>query len=204
MLVVWLSKVIQIPVGGFDSNFSYLVVGKNKKAILIDATGSSQIIDLVIRENDLNVVAQLSTHSHPDHIENVKYYESKGIMLKQFGVLSKQKIVRIAGLNIKVIPSPGHTKDSVCFLTGTNFFSGDTLFVKGVGNTQYGGNEKKLNKTLEMFFTLPKDLKLWPGHDYGGAFSTLGQALINSHRKPSEKTMKTIHKRVSKYGNKKS
>jgi glyoxylase-like metal-dependent hydrolase (beta-lactamase superfamily II) len=195
-------KIIQLSVGGFDNNFSYIVVGENNEAILIDSTGSEKIIDSSIKENNLKVVMLLFTHAHPDHIELLPYYREKGIGIKYFEDLKNESTFTCAGIKIETIFAPGHTFDSVCFLIENNLFTGDTLFVKGVGTTSYGGNEKELENTLQKFFELPQDIIIWPGHDYGGKSSTLAKALANIHLRPSKETMKKIHEKVKEYNSK--
>jgi glyoxylase-like metal-dependent hydrolase (beta-lactamase superfamily II) len=86
-------------------------------------------------------------------------------------------------------------------------FSGDTLFVKGVGTTAYGGNDEELRESIEFLFSLDKKIILWPGHNYGGEFAELGTALKNSHLKPNARIHEKIRQMVleyeSKQGNKK-
>jgi len=199
-------KVVQISVEGFDNNFSYLIIGENKEAFLIDPTGSKDIIEEVVKENKVNVVAQLLTHSHPDHYELVDYFKSKGIKLIDFKEIIKkpflEKEIEIAGVKVKVISTPGHYKDCVCFVIENNIFTGDTLFVRGIGTTAYGGNDLLLTKTLEYLSALSPKLILWPGHNYGGSSSTLKEALDNSHIKPGKKAHEKIKEKVKEYENK--
>lgn len=194
-------KVIQLNVGGFDNNFTYIIASENNQAILIDPTGSKEVIEGVIKKSSLKIVAQLLTHSHPDHCELVDYFKEKGVKLIEFDLKKafEEKEILLAGVKIKAISTPGHLDDSKCFIVGSNLFSGDTLFVKGVGTTHYGGNDLDLEKTLNFLSTLDEDLVLWPGHNYGGATSLLRVALNNSHIKPSKKTHEIIKKKVDEY-----
>ena len=198
-------KVIQIGVGGFDHNFSYLVhsgASDSKEAALIDPTGNLGVIETELERHKVKVVLQLFTHLHPDHVELLGHFKSKGVAAfkPKPGPLGKIEEISAAGLEIRAIHTPGHTKDSVCFLIENNFFSGDTIFVKGVGTTFYGGDEAELNKTLLFLSTLDTNLTLWPGHKYGGASSSLGAALKNSHFTPSASVLDEIHKKVAQYG----
>ncbi|HNV01609.1 MAG TPA: MBL fold metallo-hydrolase [archaeon] len=194
-------KIIQLNVGGFDNNFTYIIIGENNAAILIDPTGSKEVIENSIKSNKLNVVAQIVTHSHPDHCELVDYFKEKGIKLVEFDLkkVFEEKEIILAGVKVKAILTPGHLHDSKCFIIGDNIFSGDTLFVKGVGTTHYGGNDLDLEKSLNYLATLDSNLILWPGHNYGGASALLGVALSNSHIKPSKKTHDLIKKKVEDY-----
>jgi len=197
-------KIIQLSVGGFDNNFSYLVLGGGKhkaQGVLIDPTGNAKVIDQAIESNKVKIVLQIFTHSHPDHNELIDYYKEKGVgawVPKVFG-LGHKEIISAAGLNITALHTPGHTQESVCILVEDNIFSGDTLFVKGVGTTAYGGNDSELEETLKFLFTLDQKSVLWPGHNYGGACATLGDALLNSHLKPSDKVLQIIKRKVEEY-----
>ena len=196
-------QIIQLNVGGFDNNFTYVVIGENKECVLIDPTGSKQVIDSYLMENSLKPVLQLITHAHPDHIENTAYYfQEKQVPLKVFSDFQKQSEFVVCGIKIRVIFTPGHTFDSVCFLIDNNLFTGDTLFVSGVGTTAYGGDEKELATTLQKMFELNQEITVWPGHNYGGKSSTLKEALANAHLRPSKETLELIHKKVKEYNDK--
>ncbi|MEI7961243.1 MAG: MBL fold metallo-hydrolase [archaeon] len=197
-------KVIQISVGGFDNNFSYIVLGKgqnSKRGVLIDPTGNKDAIESELEKHNAKIKLQLFTHNHPDHTELFAYFKSKGI--KSYNPkpasLGKKEFITVAGLKIEVIHTPGHTKEGVCFIIENNIFTGDTLFVRGIGTTAYGGNDKELTNTLNFLFTLNQNLILYPGHNYGGASEKLGAALLNSHLKPNEKILKLIKNKVAEY-----
>ena len=72
-----------------------------------------------------------------------------------------------------VIHTPGHTPGSVClyFPKEKVLLSGDTLFQMGYGRTDLpGGNMHQLIASLEHLFTLPADVRVYPGH---GASTTI-------------------------------
>ena len=71
----------------------------------------------------------------------------------------------IAGFTFYVIPSPGHTKGSVCYLFGDHLFTGDTLFRGGIGTLDFGGDEADMRSSLKMLCNLPGDYTVYPGHD---------------------------------------
>lgn len=197
-------ELVQIDVKGFDNNFSYILIGEKEgeynKGVIIDPTGDLNIILKVIKEKKVKLVAQLLTHAHPDHIENVDYFLEQGVPLKKFSDFEKKSEFVLAGIKFKTYFTKGHTFDSVCFLVaGGNLITGDTLFVRGVGTTAYGGNDIELKDSLDFLHTLNGELKIWPGHNYGGATETLKVALENSTIKPSEKTLLEIKKRVEEY-----
>ena len=55
----------------------------------------------------------------------------------------------LAGLDIRVMHLPGHTKGSVAYLIGDTLFSGDTMFHNGVGRTDFpGGSQQELRHSI--------------------------------------------------------
>ncbi|MCX6803086.1 MAG: MBL fold metallo-hydrolase [Candidatus Diapherotrites archaeon] len=201
-------EIIQLSVGGFDKNFSYIVFAdkKSREAIIIDPTGDKTIIENALKKYKLILVMQLFTHNHSDHTELREYFSSKKIptYLITPKSIGKKEILNFAGIKVTVLHTPGHTQESVCFIIEKNIFTGDTLFVKGIGTTAYGGDDGILEKSLNFLCTLDKNITLWPGHNYGGVFSTLDDALKNSHIMPSEKVLKIIKKKVQDYKEKQS
>jgi len=78
---------------------------------------------------------------------------------------------------LEVLHTPGHTPGSVCFrLEGDSplLFSGDTLFRRSVGRTDFpGGSWDDLVASIETrLLTLPGDLVVLPGH---GEETTIGE-----------------------------
>jgi glyoxylase-like metal-dependent hydrolase (beta-lactamase superfamily II) len=94
----------------------------------------------------------LRTHSHADHVEH------EG----ELGLPVKTKGVRLGGLQVEAIPTPGHSDDMVAFvLNGEAVFTGDTLFKHSVG----GGNFEQIRKSvMDVFMKLPPEMRVLPGH----------------------------------------
>ena len=75
---------------------------------------------------------------------------------------------------LSILHTPGHTPGSVCLYwpDEKTLISGDTLFRMGYGRTDLpGGNMGELISSLGQLFTLPSDVKVYPGH---GDFTTIG------------------------------
>ena len=74
----------------------------------------------------------------------------------------------------EILSTPGHTPGSISlyFPEEKVLFSGDTLFCLGYGRTDLpGGNYGQLLDSLEHLFTLPSDVRVFPGH---GEPTTIG------------------------------
>lgn len=107
-----------------------------------------------LKINPLEIKGILLTHSHYDHIENQELFHNAKILSER----------EIKELGIKVIKTPGHTSDSLCFLYKKILFSGDTLFHDGFGRTDLPtGNEEEMKKSLKLLKTI-KYNTLCPGH----------------------------------------
>lgn len=67
---------------------------------------------------------------------------------------------------IKVIHTPGHTQGGVTYVYKDMLFTGDTLFYRSVGRTDFpGGSFPVLHASVTRLFSLDGDYKVYPGHD---------------------------------------
>ena len=84
---------------------------------------------------------------------------------------------------VRVLHTPGHSPDSVCYLVGDRtrgpdpwfVLTGDTLFVGSAGRPDLHGDEAsrrlagELHASLAKLLALPDDLEVYPGHFAGSA-----------------------------------
>ena len=69
--------------------------------------------------------------------------------------------------------TPGHTKGSSVFLTGTTMLSGDTLFQGSIGRIDfYGGDYEAMQQSLKKLIGLETNYTVLSGH---GEKTTLGE-----------------------------
>lgn len=84
------------------------------------------------------------------------------------GTFKDQDVLSYAGIDFKVIATPGHTKGSVCFYVEKDkiLFAGDTLFLESAGRTDLPtGSEKAIIESIrEVLFKLPEDVVVLSGH----------------------------------------
>lgn len=73
--------------------------------------------------------------------------------------------LRLAGFDITVLHTPGHTPGGVCYRIGDSLFTGDTLFQHGYGRTDFpGGDFQTLRTSLRRLLKTEEDWKVFPGH----------------------------------------
>ena len=115
---------------------------------------------------------------HKKDVEFFSRQEIREVSKKELGLaapgtadrlLQDGEIINVGCLEIQVLHTPGHTPGSVCFLAGTNLFTGDTLFVGDVGRTDLtGGSLPTLLQSIkEKILVLPRETTIRPGHNYG-------------------------------------
>lgn len=76
---------------------------------------------------------------------------------------------KIGTLDVQVIYSPGHTLASITYLIGDAAFIHDTLFMPDSGTARSdfpGGNASVLWHSIQTLLKLPRDTRLFTGHDY--------------------------------------
>ncbi|WP_133129334.1 MBL fold metallo-hydrolase [Legionella yabuuchiae] len=177
--------------------YTYLIARNlGSDAVIIDPVKSKidQYLNL-IKQLGLNLVAALDTHLHADHItalgtlNRVLGCESMmGEQSQASGVTKRfhdHELLRFDGFELQVLYTPGHTDDSYCFLMNDRVFTGDTLFIRGTGRTdfQHGDSSQQYSSIHERLFSLPDETLVYPGHDYNGmTVSTIGEEKLFNPR----------------------
>lgn len=198
---------------GVMAVYCYIVGCENtREAMIIDPGGDEDKILAEVAKERLSVKYIVATHGHPDHVcGNRRLKEATGakiVMHKdddafftrpeiaQFFsqlqlpasppadmLVADGDTLTVGTVSLKVLHTPGHTPGGICLYTPGLVLTGDTLFVDGVGRTDFpGGSGMVLLKSIhEKLFTLPENTVVWPGHGYGGAKSTIGQEAKGDH-----------------------
>ena len=175
-----------------SSTYTYLIASaKGREALIIDPVleNVEQYIKL-LNELDLKLVKVIDTHIHADHITAASKLKNKTNCTTIMGEhtpsdaveikVKDNEIIYVDKLEIKVIYTPGHTKDSYSFLMDDYLFSGDTLLINGTGRTDFqGGNsEDSYNSIFNRLLKLPEETLLYPAHDYNDQkVSTIGKEI---------------------------
>lgn len=169
-------------------NFTYVIEDdETSEAVVIDPSWDLDRVEKVIAQNDLSVKYIVNTHHHFDHtVGNEALSKSLGAKIVQHedsGLdhdvsVSDGDKIEFGKTVLRVIHTPGHSKDSICLLGGNRLFSGDTLFVGNCGRVDLpGGSARELYHSLfDVIYVLDDGLEVLPGHDYGPApTSTIGR-----------------------------
>ena len=186
-----MKQIVTFKVGRLNTN-CYLLIEDNK-CVVIDVAYHCQEVVEHINKNNLQVVAILLTHGHFDHcggVEELKrgcnlcdvplYVHLLDVELCQQAKQNmwrvacesctpthyvEQGVLQIETFIFDVLHTPGHTPGSVVYIAQNAMFSGDTLFYRSVGRTDFpGGNANQLAKSLQLISNSQKDYQIYPGH----------------------------------------
>ena len=80
--------------------------------------------------------------------------------------VSDGDVIEVAGLELEVVHTPGHTPGSVCFRLPDLLFSGDLVFRGSIGRSDFPNSSgQAMIRSLRRFLELPDDLAVYPGHN---------------------------------------
>ncbi len=192
-------KIDRLILGAFETNCYILRESeKARDCVVIDpGLEAGELIDF-LGEHKLNPAAVVLTHGHIDHIAGVgvlrKNYPKTKVYIHKLDaemltsslvprpsslvpllLIEKPGIIKVAGIKLQVLHTPGHTPGGICLYSKGEgiVFTDDTLFANGVGRTDLGGNMEQLIKSIkEKLFTLPDETAVYPGH---GPTTTIAQ-----------------------------
>ena len=177
-------NVFAMALGAYQTNCYIIHEETSKNCCVIDPGYDANAILDKLDALGLNLEAVLLTHGHFDHVGAVKelaaetrcdvYLHPEELSMPPMmtaGPLYYTKTyaegsqLQLAGLDISVLHTPGHTPGSVCLLTGTAIFSGDTLFQGSCGRTDLpGGDWATIGKSLARLAALEGNFWVYPGH----------------------------------------
>ncbi len=161
---------------------TYLVADElGSQAAMIDAGGPvTPLLDL-LRRMRLELTHVLLTHHHHDHVAEldavlaahpgtpVLIHDAERDQVPQAtGALVPGSPLHCGALEIEPLHTPGHTAGMVSLLvSGTDVFTGDTLFRGSVGGVRAPGHTTYADlrhSIMETLLTLPPATRIHPGH----------------------------------------
>lgn len=160
--------------------------------MLVDPLMDVERYEPLIKEERLNVVALIDTHTHADHISGLRafsliYPRAAVMMHESCTALFKFQRIRdgerldetitprifpSSAFSIKALYTPGHAKDHISILVESQkeekkiLISGDCLFVHDVGRTDLGSgdNSQMYESLFQKLLRLDPDTEVYPAH----------------------------------------
>jgi glyoxylase-like metal-dependent hydrolase (beta-lactamase superfamily II) len=169
-----------------SSTYTYLVADPlTKEAAIIDSVREQSARDLaVIQELGLKLKFIIETHLHADHVTGASLLRdatgAKVAICRTSGVkcavifLGDGDELKLGAKVIRAIATPGHTGSCLSFYCEGAVYTGDTLFIRDVGRTDFqeGSNAQMYESVTKALFSLPGETIVYPAHDYKGRFSS--------------------------------
>lgn len=184
----------------YETNtYTYIIADiQTKEAVIIDPVYEMAIRDAkLIQELWLTVKYFLDTHVHADHItgsselKEILWQWEIWVGVKNVWVshndlfLEDGQVLSVWNIQITVLETPGHTSGCVSYLVDDMVFTGDLIFVRGSGRTDFqsGSNKNMFQNVREKIFSLPNETLIYPWHDYNGnTVSTVGEEKLFNPR----------------------
>ena len=190
-------EVRGIVVGVFQENCYIVASSKTKEAIVIDPGDEPERVLELAKDMGVHIKLIANSHAHTDHILGVRGVQEQtsaqflihasevpllqqgtGGMMRRLGrpeepppepggFVAEGDTVSVAGLDLKVIHTPGHTPGSVSYYVNGLLFSGDTLFRGSIGRTDFpgGSHQQIMESIITKLLALPDDTIALPGHE---------------------------------------
>ena len=126
-----------------------------------------------IHENDAEMLQNASENMSDRYTRKHLSFDEADVKFKDGDRISA------AGLDFKVLHTPGHTMGCSIFIIDNNAFSGDTLFKGSIGRFDFPHSdfESLINSLQKIKEQIPKDTVIYPGH---GKKTTMGDELVKN------------------------
>ena len=192
-------KVHAMALGAYQTNCYIIHDEASKTCCVIDPGYDADFILNKLEDLGLTLEAVLLTHGHFDHVGAVKelaaetgcgvYIHSDDLSMPPMmtagplyytNTYTEGSILKLSGLEIAVLHTPGHTPGSVCLLVENTIFSGDTLFQGSCGRTDLpGGDWATITKSLKRLASLEGNFWVFSGH--GGSTTLRDEKKYNPY-----------------------
>lgn len=199
-------------VGSYYANCYIVGSEETKEAAIIDPGAEFKRIDEKIIELGLNPKIIILTHAHGDHIgavnELVEKYNTKvyihendakalsdsdenyskilfrkELSIKPDVLLKDGDTIELGELKFDIIHTPGHTVGGICIKVENIMLTGDTLFNKSIGRTDFTGGsfDEIIDSITNKIFKYDDETIIYPGHNNPTTIGSekLGNPFVN-------------------------
>lgn len=189
--------------GPLEENVFLLADAETKRAAIIDPGIESEGLLETIQREHWRLDYIINTHGHFDHVSGNAFFKGRtgaellihaadlplleGLVEHSmvFGFrpspsprpdrfLKEGDVLKLGGLAIGVLHTPGHSPGGVTLHVADRLFVGDALFAGSIGRTDLPGGsyETLIASVRSKILTFPDETRVYPGH---GPETTVGR-----------------------------
>jgi glyoxylase-like metal-dependent hydrolase (beta-lactamase superfamily II) len=159
------------------------IVESDAEAVVIDASLDPGVYIELLRERGWRLVAVMDTHIHADHLSRSRllaqqqhvalWLPAQSRIQYPFQPLTDGDRLPFGSAELVALATPGHTAESTAYLLGNAAaFTGDTLFLAGVGRPDLEGGTREESasrarlsfQSISRLLELPDAALVLPGH----------------------------------------
>ncbi|HKJ99643.1 MAG TPA: MBL fold metallo-hydrolase [Desulfotignum sp.] len=145
-------------------NLGYLVFSENT-GVAVDGGAPADMTGFA-RKHHITIAYVTNTHLHHDHTSgNAQLLEKTGAAFLDCREFAADQQIQLGNASLKILLTPGHTSDAVCFAADGFLVTGDTLFNGTVGNC-FSGDLEAFYYSLKKLTAFAGDTQIFAGHDY--------------------------------------
>ncbi len=164
------------PIKAFNDNYIWCLHKPGENALfVVDPGDAGPVLERLSQGNE-TLAGILITHHHWDHTDGVaklrqtypdvpvygpKHSPFKGITHP----LGEGDELTVFDTRFRIIETPGHTLDHICYISDALCFCGDTLFSAGCGRL-FEGSAEQMWQSLQKLSSLPDTCRVYCTHEY--------------------------------------
>ena len=195
-------------VGPMQANCYIVASSSDSSGIIIDPGDQGDKIKQVLNRYKIKPAFIIHTHGHIDHIgadgsfnvpvyihrQDLELLRNPKLNLSDFlmspysiksdiRILEDKENIELDQIQLEIIHVPGHTPGGIALLMKKPkdkiLFTGDSLFYRGIGRTDFPGSDGELliKSIKEKLLVLSDATVIYPGH---GPSSTIGEEKRNN------------------------
>jgi len=166
---------------------SYLIGDETAgEAVVVDPAYSIEPYLAEAERSGVRIVRVLETHTHADHLSgHGRLALEHGVPVSvhplaepeyPFDAIEDGEEVKVGGIAIRVIHTPGHRPEHCCFLVDGHLLTGDSLLIGDAARPDLAveatDGAAALFDSLQRLAALPDDTEVDPGHVAGSLCAT--------------------------------